>query len=510
MDASLTDAASGLRCVYVLSDVDGYKYKLVMQGDVRLLSVRKIKRYLQRSAGIEPAHQLLTFNGASLADTMSGEEAGLFDGAILRLQQVPPSSTTAAAQRSGSADAHQHSTRGRHEATGTSTTRGSSHRFSFAHPEDRGRLTYAPQKDGSVVLTSSPLLPVSTARAAVAVAAPQLIRSARGTPLRCLSPNKLAAEADGADTGGTPSAKQDSRGDNMRAYCRELEARIATLSVDNVRLREQLQVVARQAAEAFPDWKLEEEVSRLKAALAQAQRGVADATRAAAERWRVKEEELVKELDLLREERRRLQEETVTHESRLQELVRSMEGEIRGLQHELHDKEEALQAARVSLATARHDIPSTPLPPHSCASSSLDELAGAALRCLTEALDLTTPLELDGSNDTCVVPVSDALNVLITLDRESEHMFLYATLLNDLPSSPVLRLRLYEMLLQGALLGRDTAGGGVGVSLEANLVLMGVSAPLRYCEASALAVTAAPFVAAAQTWTERIDAVLGG
>ncbi|CAG9582194.1 conserved hypothetical protein [Leishmania major strain Friedlin] len=564
---SATAAAAPTACVYVLSDVDGYKYKLVMQGDLQLLTVRKVKRYLQRAAGIDPAQQLLTFNSVALDDTMSGKEAGFFDGAILRLQQVYSSSAALAQCISADGSSPFHSAHG-----------GPGCASSFTAPprgaQDPGTRT-SPRGNGSFFAEASPRLSAPATRGAVG--ASQLISSPHALPplLRCLSPNQLAGGAKreahdavsctrrdvvagmayssppelAGTTGTTASTPQvipgrtssasSADGDGVHVYYRELEERVAALSLDNVRLREQLQAVARQAAEACTDGRHEEELKRLKAAVAVAQESVKDAERAAANRWRVKEEELVKELDLLREERRRFHEESTAQEAKLRELVHSMEGEIRGLKYELHDKDEALQAARLSLAELRSekrswtdavrrgvDIcprgeASHPFAPaasrhariplqqrqHGC-SANIDELAETAMEYLTQAFESATPLELEPENDTCVVPVADDLNVLVTLDRETERLYLYVTLLNHLPSSPTQRMRLYEMLLEGALLGKDMAGGGVGVSPESNLVLMSVSANLRHSGASALAATAAPFVIAAQAWTKSIDVLL--
>ena len=119
---------------------------------------------------------------------------------------------------------------------------------------------------------------------------------------------------------------------------------------------------------------------------------------------------------------------------------------------------------------------------------------------LSYFLATPVPLQLDPENDTCVVPLSDTLNMLVTLDRETEHLYLYVALLDKLPASPVQRMRLYEMLLQGALLGKDMAGGGAGLSTESNLILMSISADLRHNGALALAAAAPSFVKSAQLW----------
>ncbi|GET92383.1 hypothetical protein, conserved [Leishmania tarentolae] len=563
---SSTTLATPTSCVYVLSDVDGYKYQLVMQGDVELLTVRKVKRYLQRAAGIDPAQQLLSFNSVALDDTMTGKDAGLFDGAILRLQQVSSSPAALATGISTDAAWPYHSTLG---GPGTAS--------SFPAPplgaEHGGNRTSTGRKDFFLEETPSGM---SATMTIPALRAPQQMSNPRDlpAPLQRLSASQLTGGAEpvmykaascmgdvvaGLDyaslpvpegttdatgstvpgvSGGNSSAANTVSGD-VHAYHRELEEKVAALSIDNVRLREQLQAVGRQAAESCTNWKHEEEVKRLKAAVAMLQKSVNDAERAAADRWRVKEEELVKELDLLREERRRLQEDASAQEAKLQELVHSMEGEIRGLKYELHDKEEALQATRLSLAEIQKEKrPCRDLPCRGAHSfsrdeslhtlelaeshhariplhqrqhgggTSIDELAQTALEYLTQAFESAFRLELEPDNDTCVLPIDNDLNLLVTLDRETERLYMYVTLLNHLPSPPAQRLQLYEMLLEGALLGKDMAGGGVGVSLESNLVLMSISANLRHGGPTALAATAAPFAKAAQAWKKRIDALL--
>ncbi|KAG5494048.1 hypothetical protein JKF63_01882 [Porcisia hertigi] len=552
------DTAVPTKCIHVLSDIDGYKYKLVMQGDVQQLSVRKVKRYLEKATGIKPTQQLLSFNGVALDETMSGRDAGFFDGAILRLQQVSLSSGT---------------------LLKCTSAEKASPPFTPMVPEYPTGGDSPPQKEAPFADKTSPSRQAFAPAARSPIVATQLTSSANTSPLlQSLSPNQLAggthrqtqnrmscakphsaaqiaypfsqeasgpANASGDAPHTTPqgvSSSSHTDCDTMHACLYELEGKVAALSIDNVRLREQLQVAARHAAEACTDWKQEEEVKLLKAALAAAQQGVTDAERAAAHRWRVKEEDLVKELDLLREERRRFQAESTAHDAKIAELVHSLEGEIRGLRYELRDKDEALQAARIALselqrqnplANAGHrggggggenlptihvTQPSTlpaacrarilPYQSQESTSSSMDELAETVLGYLRQALESGTSLELDPENDTCVVPMANGLKVLVTLDRETERMYLYVTLLNYMPSSPAQRLRLYEMLLDGALLGKDMAGGGVGVSLESNLILMSTSAHLRLSDTSLLAVTAPQFVAAAWEWKEKIDVLL--
>lgn len=514
------------RCVYVLSDVDGYKYKLVLQGPLQQLTVRRIKKYLQKAAGLDSAQQLLSFNGQELSDDAAAADAGLFDGAILRLQQKAPDrhphlshTTAAAAHRVVEArldDTHRQQSLG---ASRDTQARMTPSPLQFGQVQESTALRTA---EAGAVLGSAP-------HSASAPPAPPL--SGQPTPQQQRTVLGATADvwtyADPRQLTSSPAAEIGAKDQHNRsgreAYCRDLEAKVAALSVENVRLREQLTVVARQAVEAQADWRLKEEVTRLRAALQATKNGTAEAERAAALRWRAKEEELVRELDLLREERRRLQEEAAQQESKVQELLHSMEGEIRSLKHEGHEKDEALQTARLSLnaalqrchsaeesravsrgGEARNLARAAQLP----LTEDIDALAATALSHLSYYLATPQPLQLDPADDTCVVPISPSLNMLVTLDRETERLYLYVTLLDALPSSPVLRLRLYEVLLEGALLGKDMAGGGVGLSTETDLVLMSTSTDLRHNGALALAAAAPAFVESALAWEGVVDELL--
>lgn len=104
-----TDADSdALQCIYVLSVMDGCRYKLVTRGDVRQLSVPKIKRYLAANTGLPIAAQELTLNGRYLSNEASSSKELLYHGAVLQLRVMEPmscgvtSSCTSASTRASS------------------------------------------------------------------------------------------------------------------------------------------------------------------------------------------------------------------------------------------------------------------------------------------------------------------------------------------------------------------------------------------------------------------------
>eukprot|EP00754_Rhynchopus_humris_P003093 Rhum_TRINITY_DN11679_c0_g1::Rhum_TRINITY_DN11679_c0_g1_i1::g.46083::m.46083 len=165
--------------------------------------------------------------------------------------------------------------------------------------------------------------------------------------------------------------------------------------------------------------------------------------------------------------------------------------------------------------------PPAHIPPHSARSNALsspgfhappphhdmdcDALAAANLSDL--AHHLGQPLSFDESN-TCVVDVDEKHTIMISYDKETEGLYVYSSLLCNLPRDPTLKLQLYEMLLEGALLGRDMAGGGVGLSLKDDFVLMCSSIPLRSCYPHALRLAVPAFSDALRKWRKRIKEVL--
>eukprot|EP01065_Artemidia_motanka_P018898 TRINITY_DN2230_c0_g1_i1.p1 TRINITY_DN2230_c0_g1~~TRINITY_DN2230_c0_g1_i1.p1 ORF type:complete len:778 (+),score=156.39 TRINITY_DN2230_c0_g1_i1:105-2336(+) len=118
-------------------------------------------------------------------------------------------------------------------------------------------------------------------------------------------------------------------------------------------------------------------------------------------------------------------------------------------------------------------------------------------------------LQFDAWN-TCVLEIETKYTVLISFDRETERLYLYSALLTNVPTDPQTRLLLYEALLEGALLGRDMAGGGVGLSLKNDFILLGTSLPLRACGPHGLRITVPPFVEALRRWRRKVRELLTG
>ncbi|RNF05581.1 uncharacterized protein Tco025E_07754 [Trypanosoma conorhini] len=430
-----------VQCVYVLSDIDGFKYKLVMEGDVRLLTTTKAKRYLQNATGLGPQHQELSFEGRILQDDECGGDVGLVDGAVLQLRRANTGAAAAGGGDGGGGRVNRPQSRSRSE--GSAARRGGSSvvdAFSYDFPS-----------------------------------------AGMPTPLQCS--RRRDDLKDGENSKSPPPKFKNYGGKHMDYEYRRLE-------LENARLESCLVQLERRLANATSDWRLQEEIDELKSTIAQLLQEKEAAKQSAEENWRAKEDELVKEIDLLREERRKLRREQTSFENEQGALGRSLEGQIRSQQKRLLEQE-ALLAQQ---SQQRHP-----------GAMSLAEKVECSLNQLS--LELNIPqLHLD-DNDTCVVPLGDEASILITLDSATERLFMYAVIANSLPSNTEDRLQLFEMLLEGALLGREMAGGGVGVCSRNNLIIMHVCVEIGHVNEYALASVTRPFMTSVQQWLETVKAV---
>ena len=80
-------------------------------------------------------------------------------------------------------------------------------------------------------------------------------------------------------------------------------------------------------------------------------------------------------------------------------------------------------------------------------------------------------LEFD-ENNTCILGIDDEFSLHITYEPNSDRLYLYSPLLDGLPRDDKTKLKLYEALLEGSMLGGQMAGGGVGVAPQEELILL--------------------------------------
>jgi hypothetical protein len=108
-------------------------------------------------------------------------------------------------------------------------------------------------------------------------------------------------------------------------------------------------------------------------------------------------------------------------------------------------------------------------------------------------------LEFD-ENNTCILGIDDEYSLHLTYEPNSKRLYLYSPLLDGLPKDDKLRLRLYEKLLEGSLLGGQMAGGGVGVAVNEELILVHATIDMEHALSSALRSYAPIFVEMVEKW----------
>jgi hypothetical protein len=85
-------------------------------------------------------------------------------------------------------------------------------------------------------------------------------------------------------------------------------------------------------------------------------------------------------------------------------------------------------------------------------------------------------LNLEGlafdENHTCILGIDNTFSLHLTYEPNSDRLYLYSPILDGLPKDDKVKLKLYESLLEGSMLGGQMAGGGIGVAVKEELILM--------------------------------------
>lgn len=103
-------------------------------------------------------------------------------------------------------------------------------------------------------------------------------------------------------------------------------------------------------------------------------------------------------------------------------------------------------------------------------------------------------------NNTCILGIDDQYSLHLTYEPNSKKLYVYSPLLDGLPKDDKLKLRLYEKLLEGSLLGGQMAGGGVGVAVAEELILIHATLEMEHALSSALRAFAPVFVETVEKW----------
>lgn len=108
-------------------------------------------------------------------------------------------------------------------------------------------------------------------------------------------------------------------------------------------------------------------------------------------------------------------------------------------------------------------------------------------------------LEFD-ENNTCILGIDDQFSLHITYEPNSKRLYIYSPLLDGLPTNEKHRLKLYERLLEGSMLGGQMAGGGVGVAVKEGLILIHCTLDMEHALSSMLRAFAPLYVETVEKW----------
>lgn len=118
--------------------------------------------------------------------------------------------------------------------------------------------------------------------------------------------------------------------------------------------------------------------------------------------------------------------------------------------------------------------------------------------------DFGKELGLEGlqydENNTCILGIDDEFSMHLTYEPNSDRLYIYSPLLDGLPKAERIRLKLYEKLLEGSMLGGQMAGGGVGVAVKEELILMHCVIDMAYAPPTLLRAFAPLYVETVETW----------
>lgn len=137
------------------------------------------------------------------------------------------------------------------------------------------------------------------------------------------------------------------------------------------------------------------------------------------------------------------------------------------------------------------------------------ENAKANLKEFGKELNLAA-LDFD-ENHTCILGIDNTFSLHITYEQNSDRLYLYAPILDGLPKDDKIRLKLFERLLEGSMLGGQMAGGGVGVALKEELILMHCVIDMGLgVDGSALRRFAPLFVETVEKWRAIVTKIMAG
>lgn len=103
-------------------------------------------------------------------------------------------------------------------------------------------------------------------------------------------------------------------------------------------------------------------------------------------------------------------------------------------------------------------------------------------------------------NNTCILGIDDQFSMHLTYEPNSDRLYIYSPLLDGLPKNERIRLKLFEKLLEGSMLGGQMAGGGVGVAVKEELILIHCVIDMAYAAATLLRAFTPLYVETVEKW----------
>ena len=126
------------------------------------------------------------------------------------------------------------------------------------------------------------------------------------------------------------------------------------------------------------------------------------------------------------------------------------------------------------------------------------------------AKELNLELIFD-ENHTCILEIDNTFSLHLTYEPNSDRLYLYSPILDGLPKDDKTRLKLYEILLEGSMLGGQMAGGGIGVAVPEELILMHCVLEMGVGTDTASLRRFAPlFVEAVEKWRAKAKNIIEG
>ena len=456
------------RLAFLVEALDGRRFKMVIKGDLHKLQVEKIRRYLKGN-GV-PDGLDLTFNGRVLRDDMVGEDFGLVPNSVLKL--VQPMGAGGAATASSSSFAGAANASGSGQSPGgtpgwSSRYRSSSQQSQQGQGQGGGRSgagaatrlgEYSPSTKGANSLgASAPLASQQFQRAPSNTSevegrfrqlqeAHSDFTSQGGQQQQQYSAAPTAMGRENPATYYDPMAQE--RALRMQRMTGGLMGGAAGAGASSIAPSEAPSGIHYSSANvSLTSHQYPQSIGNSPAKKGGPSSTLGGANAAAAEGPRVAA--LEAENDRLRRE---------------------------------------IESLRLDLGRRRQESP-----------PSDDMLTNAKANLLELAKDLGLHLAFD-QNLTCVIGNDERNTILVTFDAATERLYLYSTVLTALPTHEATRLKLFEVLLDGAMLGRDMAGGGIGISLQNNIAMLCTSIGLRSASQYALRDVAPAFLEALQRW----------